>query len=390
VEADNYIVDAASRAGEVMLVTYVPTTEQAFYSTIVRVKNLIHGKLKYYQPLNEMFAPAAKVYERYTEAYRAIYRWNTNNPNDVIKVGGPAWATFRKDDTTAFFTLFKNDPDNTRKSLDFFSVHYYACWDNIPTPGFYDNYRATTQRRDLNDILETVNYERLPKTLPMFISESSLFGGNESKYHDGTLAEDLIKESSYMVVRNYFLIKYNYNPSDRFFNWVTQKNGGDSSVRKGMIAYTSPETGGTVAEGVGTPYLFVMKMMKMLKTTRIYDVDPPTPTGYEINCFATKDDTGIAVILVNYQRNNSNTYNVTLDIDNLANTALKGKRFTVDKYLVDASHNNFLNGATGTNLGIDKLGATETLTARGSYSTTETIGKNAVMLIVLTPVAGTK
>jgi hypothetical protein len=266
----------------------------------------------------------------------------------------------------AFLERYSADKD-PKKSLGFISCHLYG-----DLLGF-SNSKVRTLKQDMVTRLKA---HGLPADTPIFITESSCFGASRSQ---GNEAADMLKQAAYMATRDYYLVKHGMTATDANFHWTTRNQ---SNARKSMLDFSTKEFPGPVGPGVATPYLNMLKMQLMLKTNRISDGES-NADGWGLNCFATKDATGIAAMLINCQQGASPAeIQATLTLTNLGATALRGKSIRVEKFLIDANHNHCRNGYNGRSL--EKL-SEQIIAPADTFTTTEPLGKNAVELIVLTP-----
>lgn len=368
-------VDVSNRASRLLrtLAGSTPGTYEQFYQMITAHKNDSGEKFEYLEFVNEPEGWKMTddvVYSSFKAAYTAAYDYNKKaRPVVPVKVGGP--AVFRGNYLTSierFLDRYKEDSD-PKKSLGFISCHLYG--DLI---GFSNSKLRTLK----SDIVNRLKARGLPTDIPIFITESSCFGG--SRFQDSESA-DMLKQASYMATRDYYLVKHGFTEKDANFHWTTRNT---SNARKCMLDYPTKESPKSVGPGIATPYLNMLKMQLMLKSNRIYDGESNND-GWGMNCFATKDETGMAAMLINCQEGSSpNEFDAKFTINNLSATVLNGKKIRVEKYLIDSSHNHCRNGYDGKVL--EKL-SDQVIDFSESYSTTERIGKNAIALIVLSPAA---
>lgn len=361
---DAYILDAASR-GERVIFGYndhEKTTYQDYFDAIVRGKILVGDKFEYLESMNEPSNfkwTSDQVYASYKACYQAAADYNAkHSPKVPVKVGGVGFWDLKVPEMGAFLDNYARDPD-PKKRLDFISYHQYAWYYKM------SNHRVADDRLAVIQLLKD---RELPADTPQFITESSIFG---AQYDDpaGDDVDDQLKQAAGMAVRNYYWTM-SHSPADRQFLWVAQKN---DNHRKCMLDLD--------VEGVATPYLNMLKMYMLMKRNRISD-GKSNPDGFGLNVFATKDETGIAVMLMNYHHGDSpEEYLASLTIDNLP-AAFKNRAVRVDEYLLDRTHNHSRTGDDGKTL---KRLTSRVAEVGEAFTSTEAIGKHTVKLLVLTP-----
>lgn len=366
--------DVNNRAGRLLrtLAGDKPGTYAGFKAMIEGHKKESGDKFEFLEFANEPDGFEIKPdvsYAAFKAAYTAAYDYNASaHPAVPVKVGGP--GVFKGSylrSIEEFLDRYKADKD-PKKSLGFISCHIYG-----DLFGF-SNRKVRTLKAD---IVSRLKARGLPENTPVFITESSCFGGGRKQANE---FNDMLKQASYMAVRDYFLAKHGFTAADANFHWTT-RNG--NNCRKSMLDATTKEFPKPVGPGVATPYLNMLKMQLLLKANRISDGES-NEDGWGLNCFATKDETGIAAMLINCQQGSSpEEIDAALTIKSLSATALNGKRIRVEKYLIDATHNHSRAGYDGKVL--EKL-SDQVVNFSDTFSTTEHLGKNAVELLVLTPV----
>ena len=129
------------------------------------------------------------------------------------------------------------------------------------------------------------------------------------------------------------------------------------------------------ADGKVFPEYNVYKMMSMQKTTRVKasggdrDTYPMASLG---------DDRSVALMV---SRPAASALPAQVTFTNLPRE-FAAAPFTVDRYLVDETHSNYMYDKAKDKL--EKIGR-ETVAAASSYATAVTFGSNAVVMFVLTP-----
>jgi hypothetical protein len=125
------------------------------------------------------------------------------------------------------------------------------------------------------------------------------------------------------------------------------------------------------------PLYNVYEMMAMAKNTLVVNSGVSGSGATSLSPIATKDDSGVALMLTN----TAGTSNVTVNMNNLPGV-FQGGPFQFKEYLVDATHSNWAyNHGTATL----QLIANTMQSKAGSFSTTLNMAQDSVALIVLTP-----
>src|SRR5208282_4403679 len=135
-------------------------------------------------------------------------------------------------------------------------------------------------------------------------------------------------------------------------------------------------TGTNYADGKVFPEYNVYKMMSMQKTTRI---EASSGDGDTYPMASMGDDGSVALMV---SRPASSGLSTKITFANLPRQFAAGA-YSVDRYLVDETHSNYMHDNANDKL--QKIGS-EKVAAGSSYSTTVTLGANAVIMFVLTPV----
>ncbi len=135
-------------------------------------------------------------------------------------------------------------------------------------------------------------------------------------------------------------------------------------------------TGKDYADGKVFPEYNVYKMMSMQKATRI-KASSDNRNTYPM---ASMGDDGSVALMVS--RPASSGLSAKITFTNLPPQFAAGA-YSVDRYLVDEMHSNYMHDKANDKL--QKIG-NEKVAAGEGYSTTVTLGGNAVIMLVLTPV----
>jgi hypothetical protein len=143
-------------------------------------------------------------------------------------------------------------------------------------------------------------------------------------------------------------------------------------------------------DGVRLPFGHVVVMLGMLKPSvdgerldmRISPGAAQTD-GIGLAALAHADSRRVAVMYWNYQaETGSDVYDSTITVDNLPSELFSGRRIRIERWLVDATHNNYhYNGTTAFTREMD----TTTDTPVTKVVQRVRLTKNAVGLMLLTP-----
>lgn len=331
-------------------------------------------------PKSSGYAPSTKLYyEWYKVFYSVINEINAElNPPIPLKLGGPALSYYNTTYLDAFLNAYRDDA-NTGKRLDFISYHQYrqrgtGAADN-PGPAYVKNEKQILETKLTNRGLD-------PQTR-VFVTEYGVFPGpadGPKGHSDNTQAQDQLTQAAAMATLGMYYVEGGMSMP---MHWTVDH--GDNP-RKDIFV--------DGLDGVPLPYYNLLKMQSMLKTSRIASSTSSGAldgtTGLGVQSLATRDDSGIAVMFVNYQwdqiaEGQGMDYNVTAAISNIPFALFSGSRkMRLERYQIDNTNSNCNSGADNAPLKKIEdvvLDYTSTLTRPSFY-----MGKNTITLLVLTPV----
>jgi hypothetical protein len=294
-------------------------------------------------------------YDWYKIGYSIVNEVNAElRPSIPLRIGGPAAATFDRPFLQGFLDRYAADPDPTKR-LDFISYHQYMHRSDPPA--------VRSEKPVLHQWLAD---RHLDPDTPVFVTEYGVFPGGSS---GTTFGADLLTQAAGMAALGYY---YVVSGMDMEMNWVFNHTDNE---RKSMF----------VAGGDGSvyPYFNLVKMESMLRKRRIQAwSDGLSTTGIGVNALATRDSTGIAVLVTNYQWTDGQARHlVTLDVDNLP-SGFQGRRLRVERYLVDATTSNYEYDPASSSL---TRVVQYTVTADNHVKSVFPLGPNAMSLVVITP-----
>jgi Glycosyl hydrolases family 39 len=271
-----------------------------------------------------------------------------------LKVGGPVTTGY---DLAYKQALIDYCAANSTK-LDFISWQVYGT-----NPGAYKG-----QVEAIDSYLTQKGFSNV-ETIP---TEWGWVGGGTTP--NPLTAALLAKTATFAAVGSYWWLR---GGADKSFFYVERHPTND------VKSQLAPVDGGAY------PYYNVLKMMKMLKSTRVSattNAAATDNTAIGVNALASSDSTGLAVLVWNWQNNNSTGYDTTVNINSFP-AIFNGKTIQYERYLIDATHSNYLHDATKDKL--ERVVASD-LTPRTSWSGTIEMAPNSVSLLVFTPLNGTR
>ncbi|MFI7635220.1 glycosyl hydrolase [Nonomuraea sp. NPDC049400] len=377
-----YLDQAASYSSRLHLIISSPSVAKtpALWEEIVRTTLLDHKK-RYPQidsvvPWGEANQASSgdmtpsQFYPFYRAGYRAVNAVNAQlQPAVPIIMGGPGISRPRPEWMNPFFALYAADQDKGKR-LDFVCYQSYGLLD---TP-----IQAQSERSRVQSMLSGAG---LNPATPVWVTEFGLYGGDTDGGTHGRTPEadlkhdQLVQAAGIAAVSRYYII----GKMNRPFQWVVHHG---ENLRKDMFVEG--------LDGVRLPFGHVVVMLGMLKPSldgerldmRISPGAAQTD-GIGLAALAHADSSRVAVMYWNYQaETGGDVYDTTITVDNLPSNLFSGRRVRIERWLVDATHNNYNYNGT-------------TTFAREMDTTTDTpvtkvvqrvrLAKNAVGLMLLTP-----
>jgi hypothetical protein len=300
--------------------------------------------------------PIDRYYSWYRIGYSVVNEVNVLLSDRVpLQVGGPAAYTFNPDYLESFLDRYRADPD-PRKRLDFLSYHQYRRREN---PAAVRDEKTTVQR--------WLRRRGLDPRTPVFVTEYGVFPGASS---GTTFAEDLLTQAAAMAALGYY---YTLGGMDMVMHWVYRHPEHD---RKSMLADTD--------DGAVYPYFNLVRMQGMLKRNLIgARSDALDDSGLGVHALATMDNSGLAVLLTNYQWTTGRTgYQVELSVAGTP-TVTRGRQLRIQRYLVDEATSNYAHDPANSEL---RLVEERRIAADTPLALTFPLGRNAMSLLVVTPI----
>ena len=273
------------------------------------------------EPFNELTAkglnlpPGMTVEEAYYKGFRVAYRAakELNRKNSYAKpilVGGPACmgSQYVRGYLKNFITCYANDPDPS-KGLDFLSMHYYIDGERDRMMAF---------RRDTEVILTAYH---LP-AVPLVVSEVGWKEKGAKPYNGNPM--DALRWATGSLAHTYQIAEQNVTP----IPWVYPRK----EDRYSMVA---PATDAPALLPRGNAF----KLAQMLKKNHARSSIAVDNTGNGIYSVATFDESGVAILLFNYDATGESPKTVAMKL--LHTDKLAEQTGRVTEYLLDQCHGNY-------------------------------------------------
>jgi hypothetical protein len=401
---DDYL-DDVSRLSDQLLVVLdtrasmgklgrTPEQIRAPIKTILRYIKERHPQIRYIEPFNEPdhnlreYMTPERLYDYYQVYYEVLNEVNLElSPAKPLLIGGPVtgscgspWAPPGPNNVgwiPRFLDAYAADK-NPGKRLDFLSYHAYGFFKNQinctdyqpirPDPSIIAGQRARTD--------EELRKRGLDVNIPSFITET---GGYPGPSYDNKedARPDYLRQAAIMASYMYWYLE---NPKDVPFNWSLRHS---SEERKDQLI----TRGGTDRKArltrTFTPYGNQMLMFSKLKTERVSATSNSLKAGKGVYALATKDDSGVAVVVWNYQQVSNQPYRVTIEMANMPKS-FRGKPLRQQMFRIDNKVSNYWGNTTTANL--QKVSETR-LRSGARHRVTVNLTPNALQLVLLEPVA---
>ncbi|CAN7629365.1 glycosyl hydrolase [Phenylobacterium sp. LjRoot225] len=398
---DDYLTDVSRLSDELLVVLdtrasigklrRTPAEIKPLIKTIMRDLKQRHPQIKYIEAFNEpdhnlrdVIRPE-QLYDYYSVYYQAVNEVNRElKPKVPLLVGGPAtgscgspWAPLGPNNMQwipKFLDAYAADPD-PGKRLDFLSYHAYGYFKNQANCSEYTPIRADPSQlagqRARTE--EELRKRGLDVNIPSFITETGGYPGpsydNKQDPHP-----DYLRQAAIMASYMYWYLE---NPRDVPFNWVLRHA---MEERKDQLLTRAGE-GKPIPTRTFTPYGNQMLMFSKLKDERVAAQSNALANGKGVYAIATKDKTGAAVVVWNYQQAAAEPYRVTINMDQLP-ANLRNKRLRQRMFRIDDKVSNYWGDPAHANL----QQVSESVIKPGNgHSVTVDLTANALQLVVLEP-----
>ena len=326
------------------------------------------------EPDYEKRLTPVEYYKVFKVYYQAVNEVNKSlNPKFPLQVGGPSTAQFDLNWIRSFLDEFQKDKSNDKR-LDFISYHGYFTKPGKEYNFYKDNPSLV---KDQRSILEKEMKSRgISTDVPTFITEMGIYPG--PLFDDyGNMKNDRLRQAAgVMSINFWYLNSENSYP----FNWVLRHQ---TEGRKDQLVSRDSTGADMIQIEKFTPYGNSILMASKLKKTRL-SVNSSTmiDEGKGVYSIASSDESGISVMIWNYQGKNTVGYNVELKIETLPKT-FKQYNTKVHTGLIDAKNSNYQYDLDNCNLQMTEK-TIEPLN-EGVYKTNLSLEPNALYLILLEP-----
>jgi hypothetical protein len=315
-----------------------------------------------------------EVYPYYVPYYQAVNEVNEGLPqSERIRIGGPALTGMTETWMTAFLDGYAAD-SNPDKRMDFISYHGYGEFsDDFKEYRAYkaDPSEVSTQRARLDNWLKE---RQLTEGIPVFVTETGLYPGPSFDEKDPS-KNDYTRQAAGMASMHYWWA----DQSGIYpFNWVVRHA---TQGRKDQLITHAPD--GPQSDTF-SPYGNMLLMRSMMKDTRVKATSDSLREGQGVYTLASRDASGVSVMVWNYQHINDGRFRTTIHMSSLPPELRDGPvRETL--YKVDQTTSNYWADPERANL--QQVGERIfTIPVGNTYVETVDLEPNAIYLILLEPV----
>jgi len=399
---DDYLADISRLSDELLVVLDTresmgkigrsPAEIEPFVTKILRDLKERYPKIKYIEAFNEpdhnareMVKPD-QLYNFYKIYYQAVNEVNRSlKPAVPLLVGGPAtgtcgspWAPPGPNNLRwipTFLDSYAAD-QNPSKRLDFLSYHVYGyfrdqvnCKDYVPIRS--DPSQLAGKREEIDGWLRQ---RGIDINIPSFITETGPYPG--PSYDDKANPHaDYIRQAAGMSSYMYWHME---NPKNIPFNWVLRHS---SEQRKDQLMTRAGPDNKTPLINTFSPYGNSLAMMAKLKNERVEAQSSVLQAGKGIYALATKDSSGAAIMVWNYQQAATQSYRVKINLGELP-ASLRGKRLRQRVYRIDDKTSNYWSDPKTANL--QQVSDVNLRSDRRGQLSFE-LSPNALQLVVMEP-----
>lgn len=325
------------------------------------------------EPDYEKRLTPVEYYSVYKVFYQAVNDVNRKlNPKEPLKIGGPSTAQFDLNWIRTFLDEYQKD-GAAEKRLDFISYHGYFSKPEKEYLFYKDNPSLVANQRSILE--QELKKRDIAVNIPTFVSEMGIYPG--PLFDDyGNMKNDRLRQAAGVMSINYwYLNSKNTYP----FNWVLRHQ---TEGRKDQLVTRDSTGNKMIYTRKFTPYGNSILMASNLKKTRVAaDVSRGLEDGKGIYSIASVDETGIAVMLWNYQSRSTIGYKVDIAINNLPKAFKRRGTIKVKTALIDPTHSNYQYDIENCNLIFNE---SEVASIKdGVFTQQISIEPNSLFLIVL-------
>ena len=313
-----------------------------------------------------------EVYPYYVAYYEAVNEINEGLPeSERLKIGGPALTGMTEYWMTAFLDGYAADK-NPGKRLDFLSYHGYGEFsDDFKEyrPNKPDPSRVSSQRARLDQWLKQ---RRLRQGIPVYITETGIYPGPSFDNKEDP-RPDYLRQAAGLASQQYWWAgQEKVYP----FNWVVRHA---TQGRKDQLITRTDE--GPQADTF-SPYGNMLLMQSKMKAERVQADSNTLREGQGVYAIASKDESGVSIMVWNYQHTNNVHFDADVDMSNLPESMVVGPvRQTV--YRIDETTSNYWADPEEANLQLVSDSIVET---DENYSVSASLTPNSLQLILLEPI----
>lgn len=393
---DGYLRDASELSDSLLLVvlarTYIvakqPAQSKAMLKLIIKGLKERYPKIEYIEAFNEPdhkfygaqlragetpIMQPEELYAYYVPVYEAVNEVNRElHPKVALKVGGPAFGSLMNERwMKAFLDGYAADP-NPHKRLDFISTHSYGEFsDDFQSFHVFkqDPSELATHRARLDQLLAD---RGISTKIPAFITETGIYPGPSFDEREGV--GDYLRQAAGVASQHYW---FSNQPNTYAFNWVVRHRDGET--RKNQLVPGQP--GQPVPPATLTPYGNMMLMQSKMKDTRVAAVSDSLHEGQGVYAVASKDKTGAALMVWNYQHINERSFQTTIDMENLP-ANLRNGPVRQRMYRIDQTTSNYFTNPAKADL---QLVDQRIVKPGRAYTQSIDLTPNAIYLILLDP-----
>ncbi len=315
-----------------------------------------------------------EVYAYYVPFYEAVNEVNDElTQSEHLKIGGPALTGMTETWMTAFLDGYAADP-NPDKRLDFISYHGYGEFsDDFKEYHGYksDPSEVSTQRARLD---EWLNERHITEGTPIFVTETGIYPGPSFDDPDPSKT-DYVRQAAGLASLHYWWA----DQSEIYpFNWVVRHA---TQGRKDQLVTHGSD--GPLTDTF-TPYGNMLLMQSRMKDTRVKATSDTLSEGQGVYAVASKDASGVSIMVWNYQHINNGRFRTTIDMSRLPAELSDGPvRETL--YRIDQTTSNYWADPEQANLQQFEERIV-TIPAGKTYVEIVDLEPNAIYLILLEPV----
>lgn len=399
---DDYLADVSRMSDDLLVVLdtrasmgrlgRTPEQIRAPVKTILRYIKERHPQIRYIEPFNEpdhnlrQYLTPERLYDYYRVYYQVLNEVNRElSPAKPLLIGGPVtgscgspWAPPGPNNVgwiPKFLDAYAADTDPAKR-LDFLSYHAYGFFRNQKNCSDYqpirNNPSMLAEQRARTD--EELRKRGLDVNLPSFITET---GGYPGPSYDNKedARPDYLRQAVTMASYMYWYLE---NPKDVPFNWALRHA---TEERKDQLITRGGADRKTMQTRTFTPYGNQMLMFSKLKAERVAAVSSALQDGKGVYALATKDGTGAAVLVWNYQQTGHQPFRVTIDMGRLP-PELRGKALRQRMYRVDDKVSNYWANPATANL---QMVSEHRIGSRSRHRVAVELTPNALQLVMLEP-----